>query len=131
MKKTSSALGIILMISLSSHSENKPVIAVLKLRCEYKENPIGMDVLQPRFSWQVSDSRRNTMQSAYQILISTSPENLKTDKGDVWDSKKINSSECIDIAYNSTALKSKTRYYWKVKIRDKTDKPSALEKKQF
>ena len=29
------------------------MIAVQKLRVEYKENPLGLDTLSPRISWQV------------------------------------------------------------------------------
>jgi len=34
--------------------------AVLNLRAEYQENPIGIDVRQPRWSWQIQSARRGT-----------------------------------------------------------------------
>ena len=37
---------------------------VENLRCEYKENPIGIDATQPRLSWQVVSDVRGTVQSA-------------------------------------------------------------------
>ena len=45
------------------------------LRCEYLENPLGIDVRQPRFSWVLEHSHRGgELQSAYQILVAASPD---------------------------------------------------------
>jgi hypothetical protein len=30
--------------------------APVHLRCEYRENPLGVDVVTPHFSWQSDDS---------------------------------------------------------------------------
>ena len=60
------------------------------LRCEFRENPSGIDVPKPRFSWKFKDSTiRGQSQSAYQILVASSEELLKKDKGDLWDSGKV------------------------------------------
>ena len=54
-------------------------------------NPIGVDVLHPRFSWVLTHPERGQTQSAYQVLVADTKEELAEDKGDVWDSKKIKS----------------------------------------
>jgi phosphohistidine phosphatase SixA len=40
---------------------------VTNLRCEYRSNPLGIDVLAPRLSWVLVSDRRGARQTAYQI----------------------------------------------------------------
>ncbi|MEF8845488.1 MAG: family 78 glycoside hydrolase catalytic domain [Bacteroidales bacterium] len=96
------------------NSNIKPV----NLKCNYRINPLGTDIQIPRFSWQVHDTSKQSMQKAYQILVSTSPEKLKKDTGDIWNSGKIGSGQSLHISYEGPDLKPATRYYWKVKIWD-------------
>ncbi|GAI97580.1 unnamed protein product, partial [marine sediment metagenome] len=49
------------------------------LRCEYMVNPVGIDTSRPRFSWVLRHSERGRAQSAYQILVASTRENLLTD----------------------------------------------------
>jgi alpha-L-rhamnosidase len=88
------------------------------LRTEYKESPF-IDVLQPRLSWELESDVQNQYQSAYQILVASSPQLLKSNKGDFWDSGKINSNATNQIVYNGKALSSKTKVWWKVRSWDK------------
>ena len=44
------------------------------LRCEYLENPMGIDVKKPRFSWIPEHTSRGQKQTAYQIIVSSSAE---------------------------------------------------------
>ena len=37
------------------------------LRCEYLENPLGIDVPSPRLGWWLASDARGQQQSAYQI----------------------------------------------------------------
>ena len=41
--------------------------------CENLSNPIGLDIRQPRFSWQLISDKRNVMQSAYEIRVGNDP----------------------------------------------------------
>jgi alpha-L-rhamnosidase len=41
------------------------------LRCEYLEDPIGLDTPNPRFSWCLAHNERNQKQSAYQIIVAS------------------------------------------------------------
>ena len=76
------------------------------LRCEYKENPLGIDVKAPRLSWIVTSIARAQKQTAYRILVAGSSEALAADNGDLWDSGKVKSSETNQIAYEGKPLKS-------------------------
>ncbi|UCG46357.1 MAG: family 78 glycoside hydrolase catalytic domain [Phycisphaerales bacterium] len=94
------------------------------LRCEYSINPLGIDVAQPRLSWILRSGARGQMQSAYQILVAGSRENLRQNKGELWDSGKVKSDRSVNVAYKGRALKSAQRCYWKVRCWDKDDNPS-------
>lgn len=85
------------------------------LLCEYMVNPVGVDVLHPRFSWVLRHSERGRGQSAYQILVASTRENLLNDVGDVWDSEKVESDKSVNVEYEGKSLESKVIYYWKVR----------------
>ena len=102
-----------------------PPALPVALRCEYRENPLGMDATQPQLSWQMRDSRRGAAQQAYQVLVASSPKLLGNDQADVWNSGKVNSDESARVSYGGKALRSRQRYYWKVKLWDHDGRPSA------
>jgi alpha-L-rhamnosidase len=97
---------------------------VTNLRCEYAENPLGIDVREPRFSWQLHDERRAAYTKAYQVLVASSLELLQGERGDRWDSGKVLSSTQVSIGYAGSALESTQRYYWKVRAWDFANQPT-------
>lgn len=102
-----------------------------RLRCEYLDNPIGIDVKYPRFFWTLHHNERNQFQSAYQILVSSDKANLLQEKGDAWDSGKILSDKSTHIVYAGKELESGTRYFWRVRWWDKNDRPSPFSEIAF
>src|ERR1700733_5378308 len=72
------------MFILASVASATPV----HLRCEYLENPLGVDASTPHLSWQSDSSQRNWMQSAYQILVASNGESLRSGQADIWDRAK-------------------------------------------
>lgn len=99
-------------------------LAVHDLRCEYKVDPLGIDVTQPRLSWVLSSQQRSQKQSAYEILVASNEENLTQNKGDLWDSGKVDGSESAQIAYGGSELKTAQQCFWKVKVWDGDGKES-------
>jgi len=95
------------------------------LRCEYRVDPLGIDQQQPRLSWIVAAGQRGQRQTAYQILVAGSQQSLQQDRGDLWDTGKVPGDETIGTAYGGKPLTSHQRCFWKVKVWDKDDKPSA------
>ena len=95
------------------------------LKCEYLANPLGVDSTQPRLSWILQSSQRGQRQTAYQILAATTPERLAKDTADLWDSGKVASDQTIQVAYAGQRLRSKARVFWKVRVWDQEDQPSA------
>jgi alpha-L-rhamnosidase len=98
--------------------------APVRLRCEFMDNPMGIDAPAPHLSWQSDNRERNWRQSAYRILVSSSPAAARAGKADVWDSGRRESGESIDIAYAGPALASGRRYYWNVHVWDAKGKMS-------
>ncbi len=91
---------------------------ITDLKCEYAVNPIGIDIPEPQFSWQIHSEKRGARQVSYRIIIAESVQDLKTGKHILWDTGIVNSNKSAGIVYGGPCLKSRTRYYWKVKIMD-------------
>ncbi len=94
-----------------------PQVQVSNLLCENFSNPVGLDVIQPRLSWQIISDKKNVMQTAYEIKVSA--------KSVVWNSGKINSDSSVHVAYKGSRLQSGTKYSWQVRIWDNSGKASA------
>lgn len=98
------------------------------LRCEYLKDPSGIEQQHPRLSWEFPDSPpsvRGERQTAYQILVASTEELLKQDRGDLWDSGKVNSNDMTGIAYGGHPLRSNERCYWKVRAWDQKQQSPA------
>ncbi|HZT40993.1 MAG TPA: glycoside hydrolase family 78 protein [Chthonomonadaceae bacterium] len=94
------------------------------LRCEYRTDPLGIDVAAPRLSWTLEAKPRGQMQAAYQVLVASSPGTLRHDQGDLWDSGKVASDRSVQIVYGGQPLASRQRVWWKVRVWDQQDHPS-------
>jgi hypothetical protein len=123
MKSISLALFSLLALMISPRLAHA-AIRVDDLRCEYRQNPIEIDSDHPRLSWVLSSDVRGQRQTAYQILVATTPELLAKGTGDLWDSGKVARSATNQISYNGKPLPSRQQCYWKVQVFDKDDQPS-------
>ena len=112
-------LRLIALLSLMSCTAFAANDAELNnLRCEYHNNPLGIDITSPRLSWITQSDNRGWKQSAYQILVASSQENLDQDRGDLWDSGKVEANQSIQIPYAGKPLLSHGQCFWKVKVWD-------------
>ncbi len=109
---------LIFMLFLLSCQGKKHAYMLNQLTCELRTNPVGIDTQMPRFSWELADTGRGAMQTAYQIIVATSEKNLTEKKADVWNSGKVESGQSTLIPYSGPSLQSATIYYWKAKIWD-------------
>jgi alpha-L-rhamnosidase len=126
-------------------------VEVENLRCEYLENPLGIDVAKPRLSWEIAECRmpnadfgsekssiinrkseipRGLRQTAYQVLVASSEELLKGGwfsdaKPDLWDSGKVESDRSLQVAYEGRPLESRMSCHWKVRVWDQAGQASA------
>ena len=91
------------------------MLQIKRLRCEYLTDPVGIEVVQPRLSWELGfglPERRGSRQSAYRIVV------RKSDGGIAWDSGKVSSAQTAQIAYQGKNLHAGTEYRWKVRVWD-------------
>ncbi|MBS7564888.1 family 78 glycoside hydrolase catalytic domain [Mucilaginibacter sp. Bleaf8] len=93
-------------------------LKVSALKCEYKNNPLGIESAVPHLSWISESTGRNVKQTAYHILVADDAALLNKNAGNVWDSKKVSSVASIQIAYHGKPLQSNKTYYWKLKVWD-------------
>ncbi len=107
-----------------SHADLKAV----NLRCESLVNPLGIESVKPRLSWMLESGERGQLQTAYQILVAGDEKNLRSNKGDAWDSGKVASDESLHIDYAGKPLEAMKRYYWKVRVWDRDGKASAYSR---
>ncbi len=112
---------ITLIISVSSAAQ----VRVQHVLLENKINPIGIDVLSPRFSWQLLSDKRNIMQSAYEIRVGADLPSLTKNKNIIWNSGKVSSDSSVHVVYKGNELQSGKKYYWQVRVWDNTGKTSA------
>lgn len=84
------------------------------LRCDGRENPLGVDAASPVLTWQIKGDARNTQQAAYQVLVASSPEQLREGNGDLWDSGKI-ASAAQRVAYAGRPLHTAEQAFWTVR----------------
>ena len=109
-----SLLFILNSLAFGTFAKNE----VKQLICEYKTNPIGIDVPKPRLSWQISSLEKDVMQTAYEVRIAASAEDLNKAGRLLWTSGKVNSAQSVDIVYEGPALKSMQKAFWQVRIWD-------------
>jgi alpha-L-rhamnosidase len=98
--------------------------AVVNLRTENMVNPIGIEMSNPAFSWQLRGDRRNIMQNAYEIKVAKDAGSLNTAKGVLWNSGKVQSEQSLYIPYAGPALSSGQKYFWQVRVWDNSGKAS-------
>lgn len=109
--------GIFTCSSFSSKN-NTSSIQIENLRCEYLVDPLGIDIVNPRFSWEMISSESAKKQKAYEILVASDSLVFSRGIGDMWNSGKVNSVESNQIAYQGKPLISDKSYFWKVRVWD-------------
>jgi alpha-L-rhamnosidase len=96
------------------------------LRCEFRSNPLGIDIVQPRLSWELQDAPagRGLRQSAYQVQAASSKAALEAgsgalwDSADLWDSGKVLSDQSAHVVYTGKPLTSRQPVFWRVRVWD-------------
>ncbi len=120
------SLSIVLSLTLLAPTQVRcqNALSVDGLRVEYLANPIGIDVVQPRLSWRIASTRRNTMQAAYQLQVGLNVASLTRGANLLWDSGKKVSDASVFVDYGGPQTVSRTRYYWRVRVWDSSGRAS-------
>ena len=123
---------ILLIIALAGSSLwAAPSIEVKQLTAEYQVDPVGIGTAVPRLSWIMSSTVEAQVQTAYQVLVASSPALLNEKKADLWNSKKVSSGQSVLVEYGGKALSSGTRCWWKVRVWDKNGKAGSWSETAF
>ncbi len=120
-----SGLGLVAAISITAASFAAPA---KQLRCEYLVNPLGIHETSPRFSWVLDSNKRGEKQSAYQVVVASSPADAAAHRGDLWDSGKVNSDASTQVVYGGKKLVSREICWWSVRAWDKDGKEGPWSK---
>src|SRR6478672_2837703 len=107
-------LSLLVQLTFLSQSQ----VTVDNLLTEHLHNPIGLDITQPRFSWQLHSDGRNVRQAAYEVRIGTRADLLSKSTGLIWASEKVSSDASVNVMYAGSALQSGQKYYWQVRVWD-------------
>lgn len=125
----------------ASHAQSEGSALVPRaLRCEYLTTPLNIHEHRPRLSWILvlggaSDGAdeggarptpvRGEFQTAYQVLVASTPELLRADRGDLWDSGRVASSDSAQIEYAGVPLGARRVCHWKVRVWDQNGDATA------
>jgi alpha-L-rhamnosidase len=117
--------------TVTGEPAGKSSIQVKDLKTEHLSEPLGVDIAQPRFRWLLESVERGQLQTAYQVLVASTPEKLQTDTADRWDSGKVVSDNSAEVLYAGQVLSSGERVYWKVRVWDRQNQASAYSDPAF
>ncbi|MGF1637946.1 MAG: family 78 glycoside hydrolase catalytic domain, partial [Cyclobacteriaceae bacterium] len=88
-----------------------------QLKSDHLSNPLGLEST-PQLSWQIDGAGNDIRQTAYQVLVASSPDKLSEESADLWNSGKVDVAQSKHIKYLGKELQTGERAYWKVRIWD-------------
>ncbi|MDA7881962.1 family 78 glycoside hydrolase catalytic domain [Akkermansiaceae bacterium] len=110
-----------LFISLCALIQCASALSLENLRVEHRTEPVGIDLAQPRFSWQIIGDTQGLRQTAYQLKVTSGTQA-------VWDTDWVQSDQSLLVKYEGKALLSSTPYHWQVRIKYQTGTSSPWSK---
>jgi alpha-L-rhamnosidase len=111
------AVFFLLAASLPAASTLEP----RDLRCEYRVNPEGLDTPTPRLTWTLAPAApglRGLHQQAYRVLVASTEAALRANRGDLWDSGRVPSSQSVLVPYAGKPVAPGAAAFWKVQVWD-------------
>jgi alpha-L-rhamnosidase len=123
MRRTHVALLALPLVAPATSFAQAP-LGVRGLRVEYLANPVGLDVVRPRLSWEIASAERNTVQAAYQVQVALTEADLTRGRNLLWNSRKVASDASVFVAYDGPPSESRTRYFWRVRVWDASGRAS-------
>ena len=100
-------------------------LTVTDLRCEYRTNPVGLDVPAPRLSWKLVGDGRGQSQSAYRVVAAADGvDPAEEDAELLWDSGRVQSAQSLNVVYGGPAPASLARVSWRVRVWDQAGEPT-------
>jgi alpha-L-rhamnosidase len=100
-------------------------LIAIDLRVEAATAPLGLDVARPRLSWRLLSSQRGGLQTAYRVLVATTPDLLTPGRANLWDSGKVPLPETNGVEYGGPVLAARQQVFWCLQAWNQDDVPSA------
>lgn len=122
-------IPMVLLFAASCSPTQSTVVE--RLTVEYLENPLGIDLQKPRFSWIIESDQRDVVQTAYQIIVVDKKKSFENANNIVWDSGVIDDHGAVLIEYDGKPLESNKNYFWRVKVWLDSDTFIVSEAAQF
>lgn len=97
-------------------------VELTDLRCDYRVNPLAVELKRPGLSWKLVSDRQGAAQTAYQIQASPSEETL--DNAELWDSGWVESSKNAQVFYEGKPVPPAGRVCWRVRVEDEQGRVS-------
>jgi len=111
------AIMLLLFCMLNPAFAFSQKLSVYDLRCNYANNPLGLEE-NPSISWKILSAQRNVLQTHYEIKVAEKQSDLKNNNALLWHSGKIKSEQSHQVAYKGKPLNSGVKYYWQVRVWD-------------
>lgn len=128
MKQFNAVLAVILSLFCFPQFANAVDIKVTNLKCNYLNPPASLQTLTPNFAWQLTSKNHATSQSAYQLMVATSPDLLKKNTPDLYNTGKVKSDQSLNIPYKGKKLNSRDQCFWMVRVWDNLSNVSKYSK---
>ncbi|NQD70158.1 family 78 glycoside hydrolase catalytic domain [Sphingobacterium shayense] len=115
--------GIFLLLTLTiwaylcSGSSLYANLRVAKVFIEGRENPLSVNTLSPRFSWQLVSDGFNITQQSFRIQVSPD-SSFENSNHFLWDSGWIHSEQSLYNRYHGKRLNTGTTYFVRIHVRD-------------
>lgn len=84
---------------------------IYDFRIEYREQPEGLAVEIPRFSWKIASGDNNVVQTAWHLIVDSAGKCF-------WDSGKVESDQSVLVPYAGQALTREQEYQVSLEIWD-------------
>lgn len=107
--------AVLLSVQITATQAQVKVDAAL---CDNRINPTGIHTREFFFSWELSSQKNSQRQTAYQLVIASSPSSLEKQQYDIYNSGTVKTEQSIQVQYKGPALQPAQTYYWKVRVWD-------------
>ena len=84
----------------------------------------------PEFGWIVPTRHPDDRQTAYRLLVASTPALLAREIGDLWDSGRVAAAQSINVRYAGRPLAPQQRYWWAVQTWDRLGQATAFSAPQ-
>jgi alpha-L-rhamnosidase len=130
MKLITFLSGIVVFMLALQLKTTAQKLNVADLQVEHQVNPLSVVPEIPRMSWKLVSTEKSTMQTSYEVRVSTDVKGIVDNKNILWHSSQ-NTDQSNLVNYEGPALKPGQRYYWQVKVKDNHGNSSAWSSLQY